>query len=48
MSGVGSTADGLLEGDPLAGLSVRTDAFIGGHFVTAADGRTSSSAHSGS
>jgi acyl-CoA reductase-like NAD-dependent aldehyde dehydrogenase len=35
-----STTDGLLAGDPLSGLSVRTEAFIDGRFVAAADGRT--------
>jgi acyl-CoA reductase-like NAD-dependent aldehyde dehydrogenase len=39
VSGV-QAAEGRLAEEPLAGLSVRTEAFIDGRFVAAADGRT--------
>ena len=39
MSGVPAAAGRLAE-EPLAGLAVRTEAFIDGRFVAAADGRT--------
>jgi acyl-CoA reductase-like NAD-dependent aldehyde dehydrogenase len=40
VSGVPSGAAGVLEEDPLDGLTVREQAFIDGRFVAAADGRT--------
>ena len=40
MSGLHATAAGLLQENPLGGLTLRDQAFIDGRFVAAADGRT--------